>query len=102
MAVAIKRRQPVRGLVAVAERPDGTRVTFMPFPTPIFHGREFIGAINMLIDLTDVRPVESLREQAARSRRLATTMDDDSTASILAEMANDYDRKASQIEVRYH
>ncbi|MDX3807932.1 hypothetical protein ACXIUS_15015 [Bosea thiooxidans] len=38
MAVAIKRRQPIRGLTAVAERPDGRRVHFAPFPTPIFNG----------------------------------------------------------------
>src|SRR5471030_2118300 len=35
MAVAIVERRPVRGVSAVAERPDGTRVNFMPFPTPL-------------------------------------------------------------------
>src|SRR3954447_901086 len=30
MAVAIKEKRPVRGAVAAAERPDGTRVMFMP------------------------------------------------------------------------
>ena len=37
MAVAIKERRPVRGLEAIAERPDGTRVPFIPFPTPMFN-----------------------------------------------------------------
>lgn len=60
--------------------------------------RTFIGAINMLIDLTDVRQVEALREQAARCRRLATTAGDEQTAAILTEMAADYDVKARQIE----
>ena len=34
MAVAIKERREVRGAVALAERPDGTRVMFTPWPTP--------------------------------------------------------------------
>jgi PAS domain-containing protein len=36
MAVALQTKKPVRGVKAVAERPDGTRVTFLPFPTPLF------------------------------------------------------------------
>jgi PAS domain-containing protein len=50
MAVAIQRRTPIRGVTAIAERPDGTRVAFKPMPTPIF-GRagELIGAVNVLL-----------------------------------------------------
>src|ERR1700722_1155060 len=36
MAVAIKEKRPVRGMEAIAERPDGTRVPFIPYPTPLF------------------------------------------------------------------
>ena len=35
MAVTLKTGRPVRGVEAVAERPDGTRVPFMPYPTPL-------------------------------------------------------------------
>ncbi len=50
MAVAIRERRAVRGASAVAERPDGTRVPFKPFPTPIF-GRDgrLVGAVNVLM-----------------------------------------------------
>ena len=50
MAVAIREQRPVRGASAVAERPDGTRVPFKPFPTPIF-GRDgrLVGAVNVLM-----------------------------------------------------
>jgi PAS domain-containing protein len=50
MAVAIREQKPVRGASAVAERPDGTRVPFKPFPTPIF-GRDgqLVGAVNILM-----------------------------------------------------
>lgn len=40
MAQAIKLAKPLRGAYADAERPDGTRVRFTPFPTPLFIQRE--------------------------------------------------------------
>lgn len=35
MAVALRENRPVRGAEAVAERPDGRRVPFIPYPTPL-------------------------------------------------------------------
>jgi PAS domain S-box-containing protein len=56
MAVAVKKQQAIRGLEAVAERPDGTRIPFLPFPTPIFNtSGVFVGAVNMLVDITERR-----------------------------------------------
>jgi PAS domain-containing protein len=77
MAIAIRKKTPVRGVTAVAERPDGTRVNFMPFPTPLL-GRdgELLGAINMLIDVTDARQIDDLWFQSKRCRRLATAAGD--------------------------
>lgn len=98
MALAIRRREPIRGLSAIAERPDRTRVVFTPFPTPIFDDGEFIGAANMLVDITDLRQIESLREQAKRCRRLAGDMSEDQTADILRRMADDYEAKAGELE----
>ncbi|MPR11714.1 PAS domain-containing protein [Microvirga tunisiensis] len=52
MAVAIQEDRRVRGVTAVAERPDGSRVHFMPFPTPLHDGSDrLVGAVNVLIDL---------------------------------------------------
>ena len=52
MAVALKENRIVRGVDAVAERPDGTRVRFMPFPTPICDATgAAAGGINILLDL---------------------------------------------------
>ena len=54
MAVALKEKRPVRGYEAVAERPDGTRVPFIAYPTPRFdEDGELTGAINMLVDVSD-------------------------------------------------
>jgi PAS domain S-box-containing protein len=54
MAVALKEQREIRGVEAVAERPDGTRVHFVPYPTPLYDASGIlIGAVNMLIDITD-------------------------------------------------
>ncbi len=54
MALALKQDRPIRGIEAVAERPDGTRVPFMPYPTPLHDASgKLTGAVNMLIDITE-------------------------------------------------
>src|SRR5689334_2395620 len=50
MAQAIKERRPIRGVEAVLERPDGARVPFMPYPTPLFdEDGQITGALNLLV-----------------------------------------------------
>jgi PAS domain S-box-containing protein len=64
MAIALREGRPVRGAEAVAERPDGTRVPFVPFPTPLRDASgKITGAINMLVDLSE-------RKQAETQQRL--------------------------------
>ncbi|MDR6820869.1 PAS domain S-box-containing protein [Neorhizobium sp. 2083] len=60
MAVALKEDRPVRGAEAIAERPDGSRVPFIPYPTPL-HDAEgnLIGAINMLVDISERKQAEN-------------------------------------------
>jgi PAS domain S-box-containing protein len=60
MAVALRENRAVRGMEAIAERPDGTRVPFLPFPTPIRDQTgKLVGAVNMLIDISDRKSAES-------------------------------------------
>jgi two-component system CheB/CheR fusion protein len=66
MAVTLKTGKPVRGVEAVAERPDGARVPFMPYPTPLRDASgKLIGAVNMLIDLSDRVRADQIRRQLA-------------------------------------
>jgi two-component system CheB/CheR fusion protein len=67
MALALREKRPIRGTEAVAERPDGTRVPFIPYPTPLYDASgELIGAVNVLVDITDrKRAEESARRLAA-------------------------------------
>jgi len=59
MAQTLKEDRPIRGAEAIAERPDGSRVSFRPYPTPIHDDAgKLIGAVNMLIDTTDERASE--------------------------------------------
>jgi PAS domain S-box-containing protein len=59
MAVALQERRPVRGVEAVAERPDGSRIAFIPYPTPIYdRGGRMTGAVNMLVDITHRKEAE--------------------------------------------
>ncbi|UYB53683.1 PAS domain S-box protein [Xanthomonas sp. AM6] len=59
MAVALREQREIRGVEAIAERPDGTRVPFMPFPTPLRdEDGTVIGAVNMLVDITTRKRAE--------------------------------------------
>jgi PAS domain S-box-containing protein len=59
MAVTLKTGRPVRGVEAIAERPDGTRYPFIPYPTPLRDARgKLIGAVNMLLDITERKRVD--------------------------------------------
>jgi PAS domain S-box-containing protein len=63
MAVALKEGRPVRGEEAVAERPDGTRVPFIPYPTPLRDAAGvLVGAVNMLVDITERKRAEDTQK----------------------------------------
>lgn len=95
MAVALRERKQLRGLVAVAERPDGTRVVFTPYPTPILDDQGGLhGAVNILIDVTDRRQAGALTAQAKRCRRLAQSVTDSRTVRTLTQMAAEYEAQA--------
>jgi PAS domain S-box-containing protein len=60
MAVALKEGRPIRNAEAVAERPDGTRVPFIPYPTPLRDAKgNVVGAINMLVDVSERKQAET-------------------------------------------
>jgi PAS domain S-box-containing protein len=94
MATALKERRAIRGLTAVAERPDGSRVVFAPYPTPILKDGRLFGAINILVDVTDAAHVQDLWIQADKARRLARTGLDATTADTLERLAEEYESKA--------
>jgi len=70
MAWAIREGKIVDGLEVMAERPDGKRVWFTPYPRPMFDadGR-IMGGINMLVDITERKRFENALAGGARRQR---------------------------------
>ena len=66
MAVALKEGRPIRGAEAVAERPDGKRVPFLAYPTPLRdRSGALTGAVNTLIDITERKRSEEFEKRRA-------------------------------------
>jgi PAS domain S-box-containing protein len=67
MAITLRERRPVRDVEAIAERPDGSRVAFRPYPTPLVgkHG-ELTGAVNMLVDISSQKKAEAQQHLLVR------------------------------------
>jgi PAS domain S-box-containing protein len=97
MAQSIREKRVIRDAVAIAERPDGSRRAFRPYPTPLLDAEGNVtGAVNMLIDVTEEQ-TEALASQAGRCRRLADATYDRETATVLATMAQQFDRTAADL-----
>ena len=98
MAVAIREKRAVRNIEAVAERPDGSRVHFIPFPTPLFdEAGRFAGAVNLLLDVTEQRKPEFLQDQAQQCRQLAAACTTHDLAETLQLMAAKYDEQSIKL-----
>jgi PAS domain S-box-containing protein len=97
MAQAIRSRRPVRDAIAIADRPDGSRVAFRPYATPLFdEDGELTGAVNLLIDVTEEQS-EALHRQAEHCRRLADATYDRVTNRVLGDMAAGFERTARDL-----
>jgi PAS domain S-box-containing protein len=59
MAIALKERRSIKGAEAIAQRPDGTLVPFVAYPTPLYDSAgELTGALNLLLDMTERKRIE--------------------------------------------
>jgi PAS domain S-box-containing protein len=76
MAITLKEGRVVRGTEAIAERPDGTRVWFAPYPTPLRDSAgKIVGGINMLLDISERKQAEAiLRQREVHLQRLNETL----------------------------
>ena len=98
MAVAIREKRPVRNVEAIAERPDGSRVNFLPFPTPYYDASgDFAGAVNLLLEVASEGDGDYLSQQADKCRELAAEVTDLQTSETLNLMAAKYEAQALRL-----
>ena len=94
-ALALKTGKPVRGTEKIVERPDGTRVPVLPFPTPLHDDEgKLIGAVNMLVDITERKAAEE--EKALLLRELAHRVNN--TFAVILAVAQQTLRTAPSAE----
>jgi PAS domain S-box-containing protein len=87
MAVAIREGQPMHGHEAVAERPDGTRIDFVAYPTPLRDDRgNVVGAVNILVDVTARQKVETRLRLAAAELETSNSVKDDFLGLVSHEL----------------
>ncbi|MHB2210786.1 PAS domain-containing protein [Methylobacterium sp. CM6257] len=111
MAVAIKEGRPVRGAQAVLERPDGTRIPFMPFPTPLRDASgALVAASNVLLRITRINwaepadfPAGPWAETMPTTLRAGLELDDltgslQTTLATLADVECDYESDCERLE----
>lgn len=78
MAVTLTENRPVRGAEAIAERPDGSRLRFQPYPSPLRDAAgNLVGGVNVLVDITSLRSTEqALHEKSERLSVALATKDE--------------------------
>src|SRR6185295_14475322 len=73
MALALKHGRAIKGEEIIIERPDGTRRHALAHPQPLFDAAgAVVGAINMLIDITERKIAEDALRASEEHLRIAT------------------------------
>jgi PAS domain S-box-containing protein len=94
--IALKQGRIVRGREAIIERPDGTRVPIIPYPTPLHDGTgTIIGVVNMTVDITERKKAEL--ELAERNVQLELA----GKAALVGSFAYGVDTEKMQISEGY-
>ncbi|HZT52442.1 MAG TPA: ATP-binding protein [Stellaceae bacterium] len=102
MAVTLKENRAIRGAEAIAERPDGTRVPFLPYPSPLVdENGALVGAVNMLVDISDRKAAELERQRlVGELRHLTESLEqrvEERTRALIAEI-----EERQSVELQLH
>ena len=92
MAMALRQRRSIPGMEVYAERPDGTRIPFIPYPTPLFDASgRLTGAVNMLVDISERKRAEAALEERNAQFELASSI------ALIGSYSYDYHTKILQL-----
>jgi PAS domain S-box-containing protein len=87
MAIALKQDRAIRGVEAELERPDGTRAVFMAYPTPLHDPKgRMVGAVNVLVDVTERRKAEEALRAAAEALAASNMVKDEFLGLVSHEL----------------
>jgi PAS domain S-box-containing protein len=86
MAETLRQGRPIRGS-AIAERPNGDRVAFSSYPSPLRneHG-VLVGAMNVLVDITDHLAAEETIRASAEALRQSNAIKDEFLGLVSHEL----------------
>ena len=94
--IALRLGKSVRGLEAILERADGTRIPVVPYPTPLRDATgAIVGVVNMTVDISERQQAE--RTLAERNAQLALA----GQAALVGSYVYDVNKDTIQISEGY-
>src|SRR5438093_3473738 len=87
IATALTEDRAISGAEGELERPDGSRGAFISYPAPLHNGSgEVIGAINVLVDVTERRKTEEALWTAAEALAASNVVKDEFLGLVSHEL----------------
>jgi PAS domain S-box-containing protein len=94
--IALRQGKSVRGLEAMLERADGTRIPIIPYPTPLRDSTgTIVGVVNMTVDISERQKAE--RTLVERNAQLALAGD----AALVGSYVHDVNKGMTQVSEAY-